>query len=203
MWYNEKNKWKVGGFRLFAIATITLIQFVSNKDEPKKIISENRKLAIIHVHVIPIAIILTPCQVQKPMRYAGRKRFAGRLRRGKSSTKNSALHFPTASWQQTRTAHLFSSSNEVNLEIAKIMPIFLVSVPFVAITRIATASFYATEKSVLSYILTFLEPVLMLVLMLVLPCFGGQVMIWWNTVLARIFAAVLALVLTGMQKHKA
>lgn len=68
MWYNEKNKWKVGGFLLFAIATITLIQFVSNKDEPKKIISENRKLAIIHVHVIPIAIILTPCQVQKPMR---------------------------------------------------------------------------------------------------------------------------------------
>ena len=91
----------------------------------------------------------------------------------------------------------------MNLEIAKIMPIFLVSVPFVAITRIATASFYATEKSVLSYILTFLEPVLMLVLILVLPCFGGQVMIWWSTVLARIFAAVLALVLTGMQKHKA
>ena len=63
MWYNEKNKWKVGGFLLFAIATITLIQFVSNKDEPKKIISENRKLTIIHVHVIPIAIILTPCPV--------------------------------------------------------------------------------------------------------------------------------------------
>ena len=65
MWYNEKNKWKVGGFLLFAIATIILIQFVSNKDEPKKIISENRKLAIMHVHVILIAIILTPCQVQK------------------------------------------------------------------------------------------------------------------------------------------
>ena len=40
--------------------------------------------------------------------------------------------------------------------------------PFVAITRIATAGFYATEKSGLSYILTFIEPVLMLIFMLVL-----------------------------------
>lgn len=102
---------------------------------------------------------------------------------------------------RTNIGALFGSSNEVNLEIAKIMPIFLVSVPFVAITRIATASFYTTEKSVLSYVLTLLESVLMLVLMLVLPRFGGQIMIWWSTVLARIFASVLALVLTGMQRH--
>ncbi len=64
---------------------------------------------------------------------------------------------------------LFGASAEVNAEIARIMPIFLVSVPFVAITRITTASFYATEKSALSYILTFIEPVLMLILMLILP----------------------------------
>lgn len=43
---------------IFAIITIILIQFVSNKDEPKKTISENRKLAIIDIHVIPIAIII-------------------------------------------------------------------------------------------------------------------------------------------------
>ena len=53
---------------------------------------------------------------------------------------------------------LFGASPEVNAEIAKIVPIFLVSLPFVAITRISTASFYATEKSTLSYILTFIEP---------------------------------------------
>lgn len=92
---------------------------------------------------------------------------------------------------------LFGSSSEVNAEIAKIIPIFLVSVPFVAIIRIATASFYATEKSTLSYILTFIEPILMLVLMLILPpLFGGQTMIWWSTVFARIISAVLALILT-------
>ena len=62
---------------------------------------------------------------------------------------------------------LFGASSEVNIEIAKIIPIFLVSVPFVAINRITTASFYATEKSTFSYVLTFIEPVFMLILMLI------------------------------------
>lgn len=96
---------------------------------------------------------------------------------------------------------LFGASSEVSNEISQIVPIFLVSLPFVAVTRIATASFYATEKSVLSYILTFIEPVLMLIFMLILPLFGGQVMIWWSTVFARIVSAVLALILTKYQ-HK-
>ena len=91
---------------------------------------------------------------------------------------------------------LFGASKEVNMEIAKIMPVFLVSVPFVAVLRIATASFYATEKSMFSYVLTFIEPLFMLVLMLILPpLFGGQIMIWWSTVLARILSALLAVIL--------
>ena len=89
---------------------------------------------------------------------------------------------------------LFGASQEVNIEVAEIIPIFLVSVPFVAVTRVTTASFYASEKSALSYVLTFVEPVLMLVLMLP-PLLGGQVMIWWSTVFARILSAVLALAL--------
>lgn len=97
---------------------------------------------------------------------------------------------------------LFGSSDTVNSETAKIIPIFLVSVPFVAITRISTAGFYATEKAVLSYILTFTEPVLMLGLMLILPpLFGGQIIIWWSTVLARIISAILALLLTNLNKE--
>ena len=90
----------------------------------------------------------------------------------------------------------FGTSAKVNAEIARIMPIFLISVPFVAVTRIATASFYATEKAVLSYILTFIEPVLLFVLLMILPPIGGQMLIWWSTVLARILAAILAIVLT-------
>ena len=101
---------------------------------------------------------------------------------------------------RTKIGILFGASAAVNNEIAKIVPIFLVSLPFVSITRISTACFYATEKSVLSYILTFIEPILMLVFMLILPpLFGGQIMVWWSTVFARIIAAVLALILTRCQ----
>lgn len=91
---------------------------------------------------------------------------------------------------------LFGASQEININTGKIIPIFLISVPFVAIIRVSTACFYATEKSVLSYILTFIEPVLMLILMLILPrLFGGQIMVWWSTVIARIASAALALCL--------
>lgn len=95
---------------------------------------------------------------------------------------------------------LFGASGDVNREIAKIIPIFLVSIPFVAVTRITTASFYAAEKSTFSYILTLIEPLLTLILMLLLPpLFGGQIMIWWSTVFAIILSAFLALFL----KHRA
>ena len=98
---------------------------------------------------------------------------------------------------RTKIGTLFGSSEQVNTEIARIMPIFLISIPFVAVTRIATATFYATEKSMLSYILTFIEPVLMLIL----PHFGGQLMIWWSTVLARIISALLATTLALSRYH--
>lgn len=102
-----------------------------------------------------------------------------------------------------RIGLLFGSSAEVNTAIAQILPIFLLSVPFVAVTRIATAAFYATEKSALSYILTFIEPLLMLVLMLILPPLaGGQLMVWWSTVFARILTAALAVTLT-IKSHAA
>lgn len=98
---------------------------------------------------------------------------------------------------------LFGASGEVNAEIAKIIPIFLISVPFVAVIRVTTASFYATEKSTYSYVLTFIEPIFMLVLMLILPpLFGGQIMIWWSTVDARILSALLALVLNKRADKK-
>ncbi|MGI6005988.1 MAG: MATE family efflux transporter [Ruminococcus sp.] len=98
---------------------------------------------------------------------------------------------------------LFGSSAEVNAEISRIIPIFLSSVPFVAICRVTTASFYATEESVFSYLLTFIEPVLMLILMLILPpMLGGQIMIWWSTVIARVLSAVLALILKNRVDRK-
>ena len=100
---------------------------------------------------------------------------------------------------------LFGSSAEVNAEVIAVMPIFLVSVPFDAITRVSTAAFYATEKSVLSYVLTFIEPIIMLALMFVLPpLLGGQIMIWWSAVFAKVATAIIGIVLTvrcGTQRN--
>ena len=93
---------------------------------------------------------------------------------------------------------LFGSSAEVNAGVVIVMPIFLASVPFDAITRVSTAAFYATEKSVLSYVLTFIEPVIMLALMFALPpLLGGQIMIWWSAVFAKIITAIISIVLTA------
>ena len=92
---------------------------------------------------------------------------------------------------------LFGSSPEVNGEIMMVMPIFLLSLPADAITRVTSAAFYATEKSVWSYVLILSEPVFTLVLVLILPpLFGGQIMIWWSSVAAKIVTAAEGIALS-------
>lgn len=91
---------------------------------------------------------------------------------------------------------LFGSSNEVNREIIFVLPIFLLSAPFAAYTRITIASFYATEESTFSYLLTFSEPFFLFLFILLLPpLWGGQRMIWWSSVFARIGSALFAFIL--------
>ena len=102
---------------------------------------------------------------------------------------------------------LLGASDLVSREVGRVFPIFLLAIPFVAICRITTASFYATEKSLLSYILTYMEPVAMLVFLLFLPrCFGGQEMVWWSSSLAQILTSLLAmtfLIAAGQRRKKA
>ena len=64
---------------------------------------------------------------------------------------------------------IFGASAAVTQEVADTLIIFLVAIPFIAINRVTTASFYATEKSTSAYLLTYIEPAAMLVLMLILP----------------------------------
>ncbi len=97
---------------------------------------------------------------------------------------------------------LFGASAEVTRGVAQVFPIFLLAIPFIAVNRITTAGFYATEKTTYAYILTYAEPVAMLVLLFILPVFGGQIMIWWGTAASRIFAAVLAVVLKRRADRK-
>lgn len=96
---------------------------------------------------------------------------------------------------------LLGASETVIQYTGEIFPIFLIAIPFIGITRIVTAGFYASEKSIYSYIVTYVEPILMLIFLLILPpFFGGQIMVWWSISLARIFSAVIAVVLRYSDK---
>lgn len=98
---------------------------------------------------------------------------------------------------------LLGASDTVVREVGDIFPIFLLAIPFISINRITTATFYATEKNIYSYILTYVEPAAMLIFALTLPpLFGGQVMIWWSTALARILAAFLAVLFQTILEHE-
>lgn len=99
---------------------------------------------------------------------------------------------------------IFGASEAVTREVAATLVIFLIAIPFIAVNRVTTASFYATEQSTRAYILTYIEPAAMLVLMLILPpLFGGQIMIWWSATIARILSAILAVILALRPKQPA
>lgn len=90
---------------------------------------------------------------------------------------------------------LFGSSENVSTDVAEVLPIFLIGLLFYAFSRIATAGFYATEKTAFSYLCVYSEPALMLALLFVLPLFWGQAGVWWSAVLAQILTAGIALIL--------
>ncbi|MDE7330862.1 MAG: hypothetical protein K2O16_01290 [Lachnospiraceae bacterium] len=49
--------------------------------------------------------------------------------------------------------NLFGASKEVLVETGNVLPVFLVGIIFLSFTRVTTSGFYATEKSLYSYIL--------------------------------------------------
>lgn len=91
----------------------------------------------------------------------------------------------------------FGASDDVGLEVVAVLPIFLLGLPCIAITRVTTDSFYATESNGLSYILTYAEPVLLLVLLQILPSVMGMGLmgVWWSVLISQMIAAAVALVL--------
>ena len=97
---------------------------------------------------------------------------------------------------------LFGSSENVSTDVAEVLPIFLIGLLFYAFSRIATAVFYATEKTGFSYLCVYSEPALMLALLFVLPLFWGQAGVWWSAVLAQILTAGIALILLLLSKGR-
>ena len=97
----------------------------------------------------------------------------------------------------------FGSSEEVAEDVAAVLPVFLFGLLFYAFSRVVTAGFYATERTLFSYLAVYSEPALMLVLLFILPVFWGQTGVWWSAVAAQMLTAGLCLLLTLLAGRKA
>ncbi len=101
---------------------------------------------------------------------------------------------------------LLGASAGVTADVAGALPIFLLGLFFYAYSRVATAGFYATERSTDSYLCVYAEPVSLLVLLLIVPRFSGQAGVWWSMVGAQAFTGGLAFYLrrraAGQEKEK-
>lgn len=90
---------------------------------------------------------------------------------------------------------IFGASEVVSQMVAEAMPIFLVGILFLSFARIITSGFYATENGLFSYILVYAEPIFLILLLLVLPRFGGQTFVWWSMAGAQLITSVIAFLL--------
>lgn len=91
-----------------------------------------------------------------------------------------------------RLGGIFGTSDEVGRLAGDCMYIFIVSLVFLAYTRVVTSAFYATEKSLFSYILVYCEPILRILLLLVLPWLMGLDGVWWSESAGIILCAGIA-----------
>ena len=80
---------------------------------------------------------------------------------------------------------LFGASETANAGVAQVLPYFLSTLLFLAFVRITTSCFYATEKTRLSYILVYAEPVCTLLFLLTLPLGLKLTGVWLAVPLAR------------------
>ena len=87
---------------------------------------------------------------------------------------------------------LFGASPEANEGVAQYLPYFLATLLFLAFVRITTSYFYATEKTLLSYLLVYAEPVCTLVFLLLLPLFLKLNGVWLAVPLAQVVTFVIA-----------
>ncbi|MGN1147197.1 MAG: MATE family efflux transporter [Lachnospiraceae bacterium] len=93
---------------------------------------------------------------------------------------------------RNHVGRLFGASVAVSADVGQYLPLFLGSLLFLSYTRVTTSCFYATEKSGLSYILVYAEPVLLLILLSILPLFLGITGVWIAVPIVQIAVAVLA-----------
>lgn len=81
---------------------------------------------------------------------------------------------------------LFGASADANACAVQYLPYFLATLLFLAFVRITTSYFYATEKTILSYVLVYAEPVCTLLLQLILPPMLKLTGVWLTVPLAQV-----------------
>ena len=89
---------------------------------------------------------------------------------------------------------LFGASAETNAGVARYLPYFLATLLFLAFVRIMTSYFYATEETVMSYILVYAEPVCTFLLLLILPPVLKLTGVWLAVPLAQMMTFFIGLV---------
>ena len=90
---------------------------------------------------------------------------------------------------------LFGASPETNADVSNYLPLFLAVLLFLSYVRITTAYLYATEKSGMSYVLVYAEPVLIFVLLNILPHISilGLLGVWMTVPLAQLLTWCISL----------
>ena len=104
----------------------------------------------------------------------------------------SALSIAAAILARAQVGRLFGASAGTSGNIARLLPLFMAALIFDAYTRVSSAYLYATEKSSLSYLLVYAEPVLVLLLLSTLGPWLGLNGVWAANPLARLAAAAIA-----------
>ena len=103
---------------------------------------------------------------------------------------------------RSRVGVLFGASADANAGVMQYLPFFLATLLFLAFVRITTAYFYATEKTVLSYVLVYAEPVCTLLALLLLPLGLKLTGVWLAVPLAQVVTFVIAWAAKGRVEHR-
>lgn len=95
---------------------------------------------------------------------------------------------------------LFGASANICQSAATHMPIILAGFLFLALARVITSAFYATDQSAKSVILVYSEVIFLFVLLLIFPRRFGETAVWWSMSAAQIMAMVLAVFLKHVRR---
>lgn len=88
----------------------------------------------------------------------------------------------------------FGASAAVSAEVGRVLPVFAAGFPLLAVSRVATAYFYATEGNREAYVLIYGEAVILLLLVFVLPPLTGTAGLWASVPVAQGVTALLSVI---------